>query len=108
MNSTQKHKAVLSRTVIHQGKINQLCIVKRNDNQDCASKYTIKPFDMETESTIMVDCPVALLNRDMIELLTPINNINTIIKQAQHLSSTITNPDSILLLSPDKISILDI
>ncbi|MDE7155622.1 MAG: hypothetical protein K2N79_04980 [Muribaculaceae bacterium] len=108
MNFSPKHKAVLSRIVINCGEIKQLSVVKRNDNQDCHHKYIIKPFDMETESTVFVDSPIALLNKEMNEQFTQSSDVNTLIKKAQQLSSTITNPDSIFLLSPGKISILDI
>ncbi len=108
MDVMTKHKAVLSRTVVHRGEVIQLSVVKRNDISDCQSKYTVTPFNMETESTIMVDYPIALLNREMIEQFKQSDDIDTLIKKARQLSSTITDPDSIFLLSTGKISILDI
>ena len=107
MPTHSKYKAVLSRTVISQGMIKQLHVVKQVNKANQNTYFEVSPFDLETESTVMVDYPVALLRSEQIDCLTTIDNMDQLIDRSRRLSAEATDADSAVLLVPRHISVLD-
>lgn len=107
MPTDSKYKAVLSRTVICNGAINQLCIVRPTTAVDGSTRFNVTPFNLETEATVMVDYPVALMRRDQFDLLAAAENMSQMIETARILTDESKDADTALLLKPGHPEILD-
>lgn len=102
MPTDSKYKAVLSRTVITAGALKQLHVVRRT-----VAGFEITPFNLETEATVMVDYPVAILNHADIDSLSIIDTMSNLIETARQLSAMKGDSDTAVLLKPGHCEILD-
>lgn len=107
MPTDAKYKAVLSRTVIHNGAIKQLHVVRPTVQDDGSTIFETAPFNLETEATVMVDYPVALLNHADLDGLSSIQNMSCLIETARQLTAVAVKADTAVLLKPGCTEVLD-